>query len=356
MGSLTGIDRPASVAARMAAAKRAYTVRNVPLAQAAALSCDARPAPGDVVLASVVQLGQHQHLEDGTGRRARLWAGDEIVVAFANRYAPDQFEAYVPLDLRPCHLVAGGGVASQVANRHAQMRPATAIKPIGIALDARGDKLNLRRFAPAPLPAPAHRPLVIAAVGGSMNTGKTTTACGLVRGLRAAGLRVAAAKVTGTGSGGDRWAVADAGAIAVLDFTDFGYASTFGLASGEIEAILTQAVAHHAQTGAEAVVIEIADGVLQQETAALLASARFGQIVDTVVYAAESAMSASAGVTWLESRGVNVAAVSGLLTCSPLATREAAAALSVPVLRLDELCKADFAGGLMACLRQPVAA
>ncbi len=356
MGSLTRIDHPAGAAARFVTAKRAYTVRNVPLSELAGLRSDVTPKPGDIVLARVEQLGQHQHLEDSTGRRAKMWPGDEILVAFGNRYAPDQFEAYVPANLQPCHLVAGGGVAATVASRHPQVRAATAIAPIGLVTDAAGGPLNLRRFALEPLPAPARRPPVIAAVGGSMNTGKTTTACGLVRGLRAAGLRPAAAKVTGTGSGGDRWAVADAGAIAVLDFTDFGYATTFGASVAQIETILAQAIARHTKAGAQAIVIEIADGVLQRETAALLGSARFGQLVDTVVYAAESAMSASAGVAWLEARGVNVAAVSGLLTTSPLAMREAAEALVVPVLRLEALCEGGFVRDLVAGLRESVAA
>ncbi|MDE2334765.1 MAG: hypothetical protein KGK10_09535 [Rhodospirillales bacterium] len=356
MGSLSRIDHPASAATRFAAAKRAYTVRNVPLSELAGLRNDIAPKAGDIVLARVEQLGQHQHLEDAAGRRAKMWPGDEILVAYGNRYAPDQFEAYVPANLQPCNLVAGGGVAAAVASRHPQVRAATQIAPIGLATDAEGCPLNLRHFALEPLAAPLQRPPVIAAVGGSMNTGKTTTACGLVRGLRATGMRPAAAKVTGTGSGGDRWAVADAGAIAVLDFTDFGFVTTFGVPVTQIEMILAQAIARHAKAGAQAIVIEIADGVLQQETAALLGSARFGQMVDAVVYAAESAMSASAGVAWLEARGVNVAAVSGLLTTSPLAMREATEALAVPVLRLDALCEGGFVRDLVAGLRQPVAA
>jgi hypothetical protein len=42
---------------------------------------------------------------------------DAIIVAYGHRYAPDQFEAYVPEDLGPCHLVAGGGVAAREAER-----------------------------------------------------------------------------------------------------------------------------------------------------------------------------------------------------------------------------------------------
>jgi len=45
------------------------------------------------------------------GRRQTLFEGDEIIVAYANRHAPDQFEAEVPDSLSDCHLVASGGVA-----------------------------------------------------------------------------------------------------------------------------------------------------------------------------------------------------------------------------------------------------
>ena len=57
---------------------------------------DAEPQPGDLVLARVTRVGQHQHIEQVTGRRAKLWQDDEIIVAYGNRYAPDQFEAFVP--------------------------------------------------------------------------------------------------------------------------------------------------------------------------------------------------------------------------------------------------------------------
>ena len=52
-----------------------------------------------------------------------------------------------------------------------------------------------------------------------MNSGKTTTVAAITHGLTAAGLRVGAMKVTGTGAGGDPFLFADAGAAEVLDFT-----------------------------------------------------------------------------------------------------------------------------------------
>ena len=62
--------------------------------------------------------------------------GDEIIVCYGNRYAPDQFEALVSDDLGLCDLVASGGIASCEVNRHERMLPPTQILPIGLVGDA----------------------------------------------------------------------------------------------------------------------------------------------------------------------------------------------------------------------------
>jgi hypothetical protein len=306
------------------------------------------PLPGDLVLARVEQLGQHQHLESGAGRRAKLWTGDEIIVAYGNRYAPDQFEAYVPDDLGLCHLVAGGGVAARVVARHDSIRQATRIEPLGLLADGNGDRLNLIDWR---LPPSAHvpwiKPLVIAVLGSSMNAGKTTTCAALVRGLKQAGLRVGAAKITGTGSGGDRWSMADAGADPVVDFTDAGHATTFGLGGDALAEIMQTLTTHLAAQGAEACVLEIADGLLQTETATLATSPIFSRIVDGVVFAANGSMSAMAGVEWLRRHGLPTIALSGLVTASPLGTREAIDATGLPALSPSELTSGDWYPALM---------
>jgi len=96
--------RPTTVrldAARLPAAKPAYTTRHVDLNSATGLLSGVRPAVGDLVLATVTAVGQHPKVEGPDGRRASLFPGDEVVVAYGHRYAPDQFEASVPDDLGP---------------------------------------------------------------------------------------------------------------------------------------------------------------------------------------------------------------------------------------------------------------
>jgi hypothetical protein len=163
-----------------------------------------------------------------------------------------------------------------------------------------------------------------------MNSGKTTTAAALVRGCARAGLRAGAGKVTGSGSGKDRWAYVDAGAHSVADFLDFGMPSTFGY---PLERLATTMLAIRntlAAEGADVVVLEIADGLLMPETHGLLE--QLGDVADAVVLAAVDALSARSGVEILRGLGLPVQALSGLVSRSPLASREAAGTVGLPVL------------------------
>jgi exosome complex RNA-binding protein Csl4 len=71
---------------RILKAKAAFTTRRVNLKAAVTLvRKDATPQAGDLVLARVDRIGQHQRIELVNGRRARMLVGDEIVVAYGNR-------------------------------------------------------------------------------------------------------------------------------------------------------------------------------------------------------------------------------------------------------------------------------
>lgn len=346
---------------RLASAKTAYTTRFV----CRLIASDANgyglvtgdhviPQAGDVVLARVLKLGQHGGIQRPDGRRATLFEGDEILVAYGDRYAPDQFEAEVPDNLGLTHLVAGGGLAGTVISSHAQMGAATRLEPLGLLTDA-GGTVTLRRCAPYMAVAAEDprlllrlgKPAVIGVLGTSMNSGKTTTVASIVRGLSKAGLKVAAGKVTGTGAGGDPLLFHDSGASRILDFTDFGYGSTYRVEHEEIRALLVSLIGELAATGPDVVVVEVADGLLQAETAALVADPLFKQQVDKVVFAAGEALGAKAGQILLAAHGIAPVAISGMLTTSPLAKREAATALDVPVLGKGELSSAQIADLLL---------
>ena len=123
-------DGIAPDSARLRRASWASTTRRVrgPLRTAKGTST---PTPGDLLLARVDAIGFHSCLQLPDGRRKRLFVGDEIVVAYGNRYAPNQFEAVVPRSFGPCQLVAGGGVAARVLSWHDKItKEATQITPL----------------------------------------------------------------------------------------------------------------------------------------------------------------------------------------------------------------------------------
>ena len=346
-----------SEAARLCHAAWASTTRRVqgPLG---VVANHGPPMPGDLLLARVDTVGYHSALQLPDGRRKRLFAGDEIVVAYGNRYAPNQFEAVVPKSFGPCQLVAGGGVAARVLSWHGRItKEATQITPLGRIAGATGAAANLRDYALPTLDrVPNPRPRTIVVCGTSMDSGKTQAAAHLVKGLTLAGLRVGFAKVTGTGSGGDTWLLKDACANPVLDFTDAGLASTYMEPAPEIQRVFTTLVGHLALANVDAIVLEIADGLLQSESAALLKSALFAETVDGVIFASGDAMGALAGESWLRQHRLPVIALSGVLSSSPLQSQEAVKSTGLPVVGRDDLLRAQTALRLLSATEQFVAA
>lgn len=312
------------------------------------------PRSGDVVIANVAELGKHTRLQSPVSRRQLMFVGQEIMVAYGHRYAPDLFLAHVPDNLGPCQLVAGGGVASEVIEQHASIDKATQLEPVGLLM-RQGKVVNLQDFAPlsienespqaAQIDAP--RPPVIAVLGTSMNSGKSTTLGCLVNGLVNSGMQVAAGKATGTGAGNDPNLFTDAGAFSVCDFTDFGFPTTYRLDYETVRDLLVAMIREQSATGAGTVVIEIADGLFQGETSRLLRDPIFTAQVDRVLFSAQDALGAQAGERILLDAGLDVAAVSGVLTASPLAAMEAQAQLATPVIGTFDLCQAEVAAALL---------
>ena len=325
-------------------AKWSYVTRGVADRGAVGLgSLDREPRLGDLVVARLVGVGAHDHLENTHGRRVRLYPGDVVAGALGNRYATDYYEGYLPTGTM-AHLLTAGGVVGRVASAHARRREPTVLEVLGLLADRSGWPLSLDGCAMA-APASARPELgTFVVVGSSMGAGKTTTAAALVRGWSSAGLRVGAGKVTGSGSGKDRWMYQDAGAAAIVDFLDFGMASTFGYPPQRLRSTMIGIRDTLVEQGASVVVLEIADGLLQEETRELAAG--LAGFADGVVLAVADGLSAVAGVGIMADLGAPVRVVSGLVTASPLASREAAAATGLEVLSPAEL----IAGGALELL------
>ena len=196
------------------------------------------------------------------------------------------------------------------------------------------DVINLKRAAIKPdlTSTTKAEPHIIAIVGSGMNAGKTTVAASIIHSLSQENLKVAALKITGTGAGGDMWQYQDAGAHIAYDFTDAGYPTTYKVAQDELKGIMDLLVSAAKAKKPDVIVIEVADGLLQEETKHIIETSWFKSQIDSLVYAARDGLSASAGVNLLQTHQLPLIAISGMLTSAPLCTREAALVTGVPIL------------------------
>jgi hypothetical protein len=283
---------------------------------------------GDLVLAEVTRIGSHKRLQLADGRFSPLWPGDRIVVACADRFAVDQFHGLARLSAKGADLLAGGGVAGEIVARNDRVARGTRLAVLGRLADSDGAPINVDRYA-LPMRQPGRPGLVVAVLGTGMNAGKTAAAAGLINGFSRLGRRVAAIKLTGTGSFGDVHEYEAAGAARVLDFTDAGMASTY---LQPVERLVEAADLLLSNAACcDVAVVELADGVSQVETAALLSRPDFAARLDGSILAAPEALAACGGLSWLAERGIAPLALSGLMTRAPLAATEAAAATGLPV-------------------------
>ena len=322
---------------RLTRAKAAFTTRNVNFdAITNIIAGDVQPQVGDLVLARVDKIGKYKRLDLATGRKAHLFVGDEIIVVYGSSYVPGKFEAET--DLSPCHLIAAGGLAGIAVTQHMSMNFPTKISPIGLLANSQGGRINISDFALLPTGYIGQRPVTVAVVGTSMNRCKTTTTAHLIKGLVNSGFKVGAAKITGTASGNDNWLMRDAGAVRVIDFTDVGFSSTYQTTSKQVEGILNTLIIHLAAEQVDVIVLEIADGLFQRETSALISSLNFRGTVDGVFFAADSTLAAIDGKELLQKYQIPVLAIVGGVTKSPLTTSETIKATGLPVLDLEMLC------------------
>lgn len=292
--------------------------------------------PGDLILARVERINQHRRVQLATGRPCELFIGDLLVMVCGARYAPDQFEGIACIDTHGADLLAGGGCIGHMRSRNDRVKPPTRLIPVGRLLNSSRNTINLADYA-IPRHQDSGKTPVIAVVGTAMNSGKTLASARLSLGLRRAGWRVGAIKATGTGAFGDFNGYQDAGAHYVADFTDAGMVTTYLEPLHRIKDGMRDLLGSAEHHECNIVVMEIADGLLQRETAMLLEDTWFTQRISGLLFACSDALAAAGGVKELHSKGLTPHALTGILSCSPMSAHEAEQATHIPVLRKEQL-------------------
>jgi hypothetical protein len=334
--------------------KVAYIARRVPRAALhTQLAVPSNPSSGDVVLARVEKIGKNTTLELVEGRRCTLHEGDLAVLAFGNRYATLQFEAYARSDGDRCDLLSMGGLCGLVESRHDSVSEPSKLRIIGAIGDETGTPVRLSDHALSPVLSPRRAaPRVIGVCGTSMDAGKTYAVRSSILGLRRQGLRVAAIKLTGTASGRDKFSMLDAGAAPAFDFIDAGYPSTYLCSIEELMDIYGILVSQATAQRADCIVIEIADGLVQRETTALLTNPRFTGSVNAWLLAANDAPGAVGAVSILKSWGITPLAVTGNASRSPLVRREVEAATGIACVPATDIESGELNPQLVKATRR----
>jgi hypothetical protein len=207
-------------------------------------------------------------VEDVSGRLIALRSGDLLAGTLGSRRALRGYAGETPSHLAPgdeIHVLNLGGVLGRCTSANPDLGPPFLAELLGavLAFPALGDRVgrpaHIGNGAVEPSDALACHVPVVWVSGTCMNAGKTVAATEIVRGLSRAGLRTAAAKMTGVALMRDALQMRDAGAIEALTFNDAGFAATH---PGDTLAITRGILNRLARSRPDVIVAELGDGVL----------------------------------------------------------------------------------------------
>lgn len=300
------------------------------------------PKSGDVALFEVVNIGKHTRIQSDQVRNKMIFTGDVVMLAFGNRYATAQLHGLVPdSPQEEYHILGQGGVCGVVNSFHKKfaLKGPTTLKMIGYAVDKDDKVINTKYHNTPIIPSEARSASerkILLSIGGAMDSGKTTTAGYLSRGLAKAGNKVSFIKLTGTAYSKDVDFVKDCGADTGYDFSYFGYPSTYMDTKEELLLLFDNLVAEADKSQPDYIVVEIADGILQRETNFLLQSSLMDKI-DGVVYSDSTSTGILAGLESLKKMNINPFGVCGAFVASPLMVQEVKDRSDINIFDLTEL-------------------
>jgi hypothetical protein len=221
------------------------------------------------------------------------------MAAFADRYATSQFEGYVPdRPMEVYDILGAGGAVGLVKSKNWSLRDIepTKIRMIGYCCEESGKVINTKWFHKTRIPFSGIVPnnaKIILSIGSTMDSGKTTTAAHVARGLKTTGKKVTFIKFTGTCYTKDKDFVFDCGADNTVDFSDMGFPSTYMCNKEELLDLYQSLLFKISSEKPDFIVMEIADGLIQRETNFLLKSKEFMSTIHSVVFSCEIASARS---------------------------------------------------------------
>lgn len=281
----------------------------------------AKPRAGDVVVVrAITDSATYNMLELPSGRLAKINPGDLLIGVLGRRRALKGFVGDVPATIMAgdkLHLLNMGGVIGLCTGHHSSLSDAISVEVMGLAADQSG---KVRNIADAALPVRTTlgetAPIVMIA-GTSMNSGKTYAATELIKQATRAGLRVAAAKLSGVACLRDTLNMADHGAFATASFLDCGLPSTVG--AGDLAPVAKAIISKLNDNAPDLIVLELGDGILGGYAVdSLFDDAELREATAAFVFCASDYVGAWGGIELLRRRGIKVDLIAGSVTDSQM--------------------------------------
>ena len=306
------------------------------------------PKAGDVAIFRVKEIGKHTRIQSTTGNNKYILPGDLIMAAFGNRYATEQMEGFIPTKYhKTYHILGQGGAIGILKNMHVKFELVgpTSLSLVGYIVHENGDVVNTKYLSTEITTKSIQvnsNPKIILSLGTSMDSGKTTSAAFLARGLKLARKKAAYIKLTGTVFTKDKNMVRDYGATVSVDFSNFGFPSTYMCSTTELLDLYQNLINFVSSSNPDYIIVEIADGLLQRETHALIHNKLFMNNVSGALFSSLDSMSGIAGAKLLSELGCPIIGVTGLFTISPLLVNEVRQKSNYPVLTGEDLMSKEI--------------
>lgn len=259
--------------------KIASSTRNVKLPHEARISPEIIAAPGYIIAGRLHgEKGTYNQLEDVHGRMVPLHAGDVVAGVLGPRNALLGYAGVVPSEIEVgdrLHVLNLGGVIGQCTSGSPELGPPFEFEVLGSVLvfpdfeNRKGTPAHIGMNAlAAGSPGAKGSPLAVSAAGGQvpvvyiagtcMNSGKTSTACKLIRTFTQRGLTVGGCKLTGVSLLRDTLQMRDHGAKHAFSFNDAGVVTTGPETAVDSARTI---LAHLDECGVDVIVAELGDGI-----------------------------------------------------------------------------------------------
>ncbi|MGD9628062.1 MAG: hypothetical protein AB7V18_02330 [Pyrinomonadaceae bacterium] len=276
---------------------------------------------GDLIaVRAVSESVVYGNLELPSGRLAKINLGDVLAGVLGKRRALKGFVGDVPAKVQASdrlHLLNMGGVVGECVGHHSSLSDAIELEVLGIVCDETGLPMNIGDRA---LPRSERLEidvLVIFVAGSCMNSGKTVAAIELVKQATRAGLRVAAAKLTGVACLRDTLNMEDHGAFATASFLDCGLPSTVDVA--DLSAVAKGLLNYLAALGPDLIVAELGDGIVGgYGVDSVLRDPEIRSTAQAFVFCASDYVGVAGGINILGDMDIAIDVVAGSVTDSQM--------------------------------------